>query len=208
MTEHFQTDVDIGFLKTDTLNAARQLLGLEIITRVGGEVTSGFITEVEAYLGVGDKAAHTFGGKKNKKNEMMYQPYGNIYVYSMHGHNCMNFLTTEGEPEGILIRAVEPHTGIDVMKERRGRDTNLTDGPGKLTKSLGITRSEHNGMKLNNDTLILRHGRTPESILATPRIGIDNKEEAVDYLYRFIVGGNPHVSRFRGKPADDNGWKS
>lgn len=207
MEDKFQSDVDIGFLKEDTLHAAKKLLGLEVITRIGGEVTSGFITEVEAYLGVNDKAAHTFGGRRNKKNEMMYKPYGHIYVYTMHGHNCMNFLTTEGEPEGILIRAVEPNMGIDVMKERRGRDINLTDGPGKLTKSLGIKRSEHNGMELNNDVLIVRHGRTPGNIVATPRIGIDNKEEAVDYPYRFIVEGNPHVSRFKGKAAANNGWK-
>lgn len=207
MTEKFQSDVDIEFMKHDTLSAAKKLLGLEIITNIDGHITSGFITEVEAYLGVEDRAAHTFGGRKNKKNEMMYKPYGNIYVYSMHGHNCMNFLTTDGEPEGVLIRGIEPNKGVDVMKERRGRDNNLTDGPGKLTKSLGITRNEHNGMKLNNDTLIVRQGRTPRNILATPRIGIDNKEEAVDYLYRFIVEGNPHVSRFKGKTGPDNGWE-
>lgn len=207
MEDKFQSDVDIGFLKEDTLHAAKKLLGLEVITRIGGEVTSGFITEVEAYLGVGDKAAHTFGGRRNRKNEMMYRPYGHVYVYSMHGHHCMNFLTKVDEPEGILIRAVEPRLGIDVMKERRGRDINLTDGPGKLTQSLGITRGAHNGMELNNDVLILRHGRTPENILATPRIGIDNKEEAVDYLYRFIVEGNPHISRFKGRAAENHGWK-
>ncbi|WP_462421180.1 DNA-3-methyladenine glycosylase [Salinicoccus sp. Marseille-QA3877] len=207
MTEKFQSDVDIEFMKHDTLSAAKKLLGLEIITNIDSHITSGFITEVEAYLGVEDRAAHTFGGRKNKKNEMMYKPYGNIYVYSMHGHNCMNFLTTDGEPEGVLIRGIEPNKGVDVMKERRGRDNNLTDGPGKLTKSLGITRNEHNGMKLNNDTLIVRQGRTPRNILATPRIGIDNKEEAVDYLYRFIVEGNPHVSRFKGKTGPDNGWE-
>ena|SRR5690625_695795 len=207
MNENFQTDVDIEFMKQDTLEAAKKLLGLEIITKIEGQLTSGFITEVEAYLAVEDKAAHTFGGKKNKKNEMMYKPYGHIYVYSMHGHNCMNFLTTDGKPEGVLIRGLEPNMGIDIMKERRGRDINLTDGPGKLTKSLGITRNEHNGMELNNETLIVRHGRTPHNILATPRIGIDNKEEAVDYPYRFIVEGNPHVSRFKGKAAYGNGWE-
>ncbi len=207
MYENFQTDLDIEFMKYDTLNAAKQLLGLEIITNIDGRLTSGFITEVEAYLGVKDKAAHTFGGRKNKKNEMMYKPYGHIYVYSMHGHNCMNFLTTDGEPEGVLIRGIEPNLGIDTMKERRGRDINLTDGPGKLTKSLGITRNEHNGMKLNNGTLIVRRGRKPRNISATPRIGIDNKEEAVDYPYRFIVEGNPHVSRFKGRAADRNGWE-
>lgn len=207
MTDNFQSDVDIEFMKHDTLEAARELLGLEIITKIDGHITSGFITEVEAYLGVGDKAAHTFGGKKNKKNEMMYKPYGHIYVYSMHGHNCMNFLTTAGEPEGVLIRGIEPNMGIDIMKERRGRDINLTDGPGKLTKSLGITRNAHNGMELNNESLVVRHGRKPKNILATPRIGIDNKEEAVDYLYRFIVEGNPHVSRFKGKAGLGNGWQ-
>lgn len=207
MIEKFESNVDIEFLKHDTLNAAKQLLGLEIVTNIDGHITSGFITEVEAYLGVGDRAAHTFGAKKNKKNEVMYKPYGHIYVYSMHGHNCMNFLTTDGEPEGVLIRGVEPNMGIDVMKERRGRDINLTDGPGKLTKSLGITRNEHNGMKLNNDTLIVRQGRKPRNISETPRIGIDNKEEAVDYLYRFIVEGNPHVSRFKGKAGPENGWQ-
>lgn len=206
MIDKFQSDVDLGFMSNDTLNVAKQLLGLEIITCIDGRITSGFITEVEAYLGVGDKAAHTFEGRKNKKNEMMYRPYGHIYVYSMHGHNCMNFLTTHSEPEGVLIRGIEPNMGIDIMKERRGRDNNLTDGPGKLTKSLGITRNEHNGMELNNATLIVRHGKTPAQILATPRIGIDNKEEAVDYPYRFIVEGNPHVSRFKGKSGPDNGW--
>ena len=74
MNENFQTDVDIEFMKQDTLEAAKKLLGLEIITKIEGQLTSGFITEVEAYLGVEDKAAHTFGGKKNKKNEMMYKP--------------------------------------------------------------------------------------------------------------------------------------
>lgn len=207
MTDSFHSDVDMEFMKHDTLEAAKKLLGLEIITNIDGCLTSGFITEVEAYLGIEDKAAHTFGGKKNKKNEMMYKPYGHIYVYSMHGHNCMNFLTTDGEPEGILIRGIEPNMGIDLMKKRRGRDVNLTDGPGKLTKSLGITRNKHNGMELNNEILVVKHGKKPVNILATPRIGIDNKEEAVDYLYRFIVDGNPHVSRFKGQAGPDNGWQ-
>src|SRR5690625_3211091 len=121
MNENFQTDVDIEFMKQDTLEAAKKLLGLEIITKIEGQLTSGFITEVEADLGVEDKAAHTFGGKKNKKNEMMYKPYGHIYVYSMHGHNCMNFLTTDGKPEGVLIRGLERSEERRVGKECRSR---------------------------------------------------------------------------------------
>ncbi|WP_342387343.1 DNA-3-methyladenine glycosylase [Salinicoccus bachuensis] len=200
--------LDIKFLADDTLDAARKLLGVEIITCIDGVETSGFITEVEAYLGLDDRAAHTFGGKKNKKNSMMFNDYGHIYVYTMHGHHCMNILTKEkAYPEGILIRGIEPHVGRETMIERRGRETGLTDGPGKLTKSLGIRRELHNGMELNNGILTLKPGRVPLEIEETKRIGIDNKKEAVDYPYRFIVKGNPHVSRFRGRPADNNGWK-
>lgn len=199
---------DISFLKDNTLTAAKKLLGLEITTMTDGYVTSGFITEVESYLGLNDKAAHTYGGKKTRKNEMMFKPFGHIYVYSMHGHNCMNFLTreSEDEPEGILIRGIEPHIGIDHMIERRGRDYNLTDGPGKLTQSLGINRSDHNGMELNNDILTVSEGRVPAEIEATKRIGIDTKEEAVDYLYRFVVKGNSNVSKFKGKRDHHDGW--
>lgn len=199
--------LNIDFLSEDTLEAAKKLLGVEIITSIDGKVTSGFITEVEAYLGLNDKAAHTFSGKITKKNAMMFEPYGHIYVYTMHGHNCMNFVTTNDQPEGILIRGIEPHQGIDIMKERRGKDKDLTTGPGKLTKSLGITRSEYNGEKINGDTIQVIHGKKPVEISETERIGIDNKEEAVDYLYRFIVKGNPHISKFKGKPGINNGWQ-
>jgi DNA-3-methyladenine glycosylase len=201
--------IDISFLSRDTVEAAKTLLGMEITSYIGGVVTSGYITEVEAYLGLNDKAAHTYGGKKTKKNEMMFNPYGHVYVYSMHGQNCMNFLTkeSESEPEGILIRGIEPSSGINTMIERRGRDFNIADGPGKLTQSLGINRLEHNGMPLNNDLLTLSQGKSPKEISATKRIGIDTKEEAVDYLYRFIVKGNPNVSRFKGGVDPNMGWK-
>ncbi len=200
--------VDISFLQHDTLQAAERLLGKEIITEIDGELTSGFITEVEAYLGLTDRAAHTFGGTVTKKNEKMFNSFGHIYVYSMHGHNCMNFLTREKEhPEGILIRGIEPNIGKDIMARRRGREQNLTDGPGKLTKALGIKRDLHNGMELNNEVLKLKEGKKPDVIEATKRIGIDTKEEAVDFPYRFIVKGNPNVSRFKGRISKNNGWK-
>lgn len=201
------THLNIDFLSDNTLEAAKQLLGVEVVTEIDGKITSGYITEVEAYLGLNDRAAHTFSGKVTKKNAMMFEPYGHIYVYTMHGHNCMNFVTTTDRPEGILIRGMEPHQGIDVMKERRGKDTDLTAGPGKLTKALGITRAEHNGAKINGEILHVLPGRKPAVIEETKRIGIDNKEEAVDYLYRFIVKGNPNVSRFKGKADINNGWQ-
>src|SRR5699024_3746362 len=100
--EFMSRQADISLLQHDTLEATKELLGKEIITEIDGEVTSGLITEVEAYLGLDDRAAHTFGGRVTKKNEKMFNSSGHIYVYSMHGHNCMNFLTREKEyPEGV-----------------------------------------------------------------------------------------------------------
>lgn len=201
--------MDLDFLRHDTLSAAQALLGCEIITYTDGIKTSGYITEVEAYLGLNDKASHTYSGKKTKKNEMMFNECGHIYVYTMHGHHCMNILTREKEfPEGVLIRGIEPVTNVDEMIARRGRDTNITDGPGKLTQALGVKVGTHNGLPLNTGIVDLKQGRTPEQITATKRIGIDNKQEAVDYLYRFIVTGNKNVSRFRGAARDYGGWKS
>ena len=199
--------LNLDFLQDDTLAAAKYLLGKEIVTYIDGKITAGYITEVEAYLGLEDRASHTFSGKITKKNDMMFKPYGHIYVYTMHGHSCMNFVTTNNRPEGVLIRGIEPSRGIDTMKGRRGRSDGLTDGPGKLTQALGITRKAHNGIDINSDIIKIYEGKVPDEILDTPRIGIDNKKEAVDYLYRFIVSGNPHVSRFRGKAKANNGWK-
>ncbi len=201
--------MDLEFLRDDTIQAAQALLGCEIMTYTDGIKTSGFITEVEAYLGLNDKASHTYSGKKTKKNEMMFNRYGHIYVYTMHGHHCMNILTREEEyPEGVLIRGIEPVTNVDEMIARRGRDINISDGPGKLTQALGVKVGTHNGSPLNIGMVDLKPGREPKEITATKRIGIDNKEEAVDYLYRFIVTGNKNVSRFRGKARDDGGWLS
>lgn len=200
--------MDLSFLSHDTLTAAQKLLGKYIYTEQDGVVTGGYITEVEAYLGEHDKAAHAYQLRRTKKNEMMYRDFGTIYVYTMHGHHCMNFITKDkAHPEGVLIRGIEPVTGIDKMIERRGREINLTDGPGKLTQSLGIKRERYNGTRLNDDGVCIREGKIPKAITASKRIGIDNKEEAVDYLYRFTVRGNPHVSKDKVKVEENNGWQ-
>ncbi|MCO4097581.1 DNA-3-methyladenine glycosylase [Macrococcoides canis] len=200
--------MDLSFLSHDTLTAAQKLLGKYIYTEQDGVVTGGYITEVEAYLGEHDKAAHAYQLRRTKKNEMMYRDFGTIYVYTMHGHHCMNFITKDkAHPEGVLIRGIEPVTGIDTMIERRGREINLTDGPGKLTQSLGIKRERYNGTRLNEDGVCIREGKIPKAITASKRIGIDNKEEAVDYLYRFTVRGNPYVSKDKVKVEENNGWQ-
>lgn len=199
--------LDLNFLYGNTLDVAQKLLGKEIVSYTDGVVTSGYITEVEAYLGLEDKASHTFSGRKTKKNEMMFNECGHLYVYTMHGHHCMNILTRElGIPEGVLIRGIEPVKNLETMIERRGRAFNISDGPGKLTKALGVRRDTHNGIRLNVGIIDLYDGNMPKEIISTKRIGIDTKEEAVDYLYRFIVAGNPNVSRFRGVVDEDRGW--
>lgn len=190
-----------------TLDIAKELLGMKITTLVDGHITSGYITETEAYLGHTDKAAHSYMSKKTKKNDTMFKAAGHIYVYTMHGHHCMNFVTQdEGIPEGVLIRAIEPVEGIETMIERRGREVHLTDGPGKLTQSLGIKRPLHNSTIVNAGDIKLTKGKTPKQIVASKRIGIQNKEEAVDYLYRFTVKGNPYVSRDKVIAEHDHGW--
>ncbi|WJP97419.1 DNA-3-methyladenine glycosylase [Macrococcus bovicus] len=200
--------MDLSFLAEDTLTAAQTLLGKKITTMTDGIVTSGYITEVEAYLGLEDKAAHAYQGRRTKKNEMMYRDYGTVYVYTMHGHHCMNFITKdEHSPEGVLIRGLEPVEGIETMQMRRARLDHLTDGPGKLTQSMGIRRDQFNGTRLNEGPLMISAGKVPVAVQASKRIGIDNKEEAVDYLYRFTVAGNPYVSKDRVRPAVDNGWQ-
>lgn len=199
--------MDLSFLKEDTISAAKNLLGKKITTNIDGKVTSGYITEVEAYLGEHDKAAHTYNLRRTKKNEMMYREFGGIYVYTMHGHHCMNFITRDAEnPEGVLIRAVEPVEGIEIMIARRGKSVHLTDGPGKLTQSLGVKRDLHNGLRINEGPIMLSEGKIPKNIKESKRIGIDNKEEAVEYLYRFTVKDNPHVSKEKVKSIDGNGW--
>lgn len=200
--------MDLTFLKDDTITAAKNLLGKKITTTIDDKTTSGYITEVEAYLGEHDKAAHAYNLRRTKKNEMMYREYGGVYVYTMHGHHCMNFITRDVEhPEGVLIRAIEPVEGIETMIERRGRKVNLTDGPGKLTQSLGVKRDLHNGTRINEGPVKLSPGKTPIQILESKRIGIDNKEEAVEYLYRFTVKDNPYVSKDKVKANDTNGWQ-
>ncbi|RPF55133.1 DNA-3-methyladenine glycosylase [Abyssicoccus albus] len=193
-------------LYQDTLDVAKSLLGKEVHSVIDGVHTSGYITEVEAYLGHNDEAAHGFVGR-NKKNNEIFNEAGHFYIYSMHGQHCMNVVTQcDGVPEGVLIRAIEPNHGIDTMKSRRGR-SDLATGPGKVTQCLGVKRDEHNGTLINSDVLWLSDGKTPKSIEASKRIGIDTKETAKEYLYRFTVKGHYSVSKRRKRDIVEDVWR-
>ena len=159
--------------------------------------TAGRIVEVEAYLGVGDRAAHSWRGLTDR-TRVTFGPPGHAYVYFIYGmYECLNFVC---EPEGsagcVLIRALEPLAGIATMRRRRPaahRVEDLASGPGKLTLAMGITR-KLNGSDLVAGPLEVRHARdeSPIEVLVTPRIGITH---CADWPLRFVIAGNRFVSR-------------
>ncbi len=157
--------------------------------------------ETEAYVARIDKASHSFAGKRTSRNEHMYSPAGTAYVYICYGmHQMLNIVTNdEGVPDAILIRAVEPIEGIDIMLQRTGKshaDHTLTKGPGNVGKALGIYK-HHSGLLLSDDLLfIIDDGEkyTAEELGVSPRIGVESAGPDALLPYRFFVKGNKYVS--------------
>jgi DNA-3-methyladenine glycosylase len=191
-----------AFYERDTITVAKDLLGCLLVHRDGAGTTMGWIVEDEAYLR-DDPAAHSFRGE-TARNRTMFGPAGHAYVYRIYGlHTCVNVVTgPEGAGEAVLIRALEPVAGIDLMRARRGMDdpVSLASGPGKLTQALGITM-DLNGASLFDGPLQVWSpeslpGRRPEGppgeIMQTTRIGIT---KAADLPLRFYLKGNRYVSR-------------
>jgi len=173
-----------------------------LVHRTGEGVTSGMIVEVEAYRGPKDLAAHSSGGRRTPRNEVMYGPAGHAYVYFTYGmHYCMNVVTRGvGIPEAVLLRAVMPLEGIDAMRSRRRvdakvRDERLARGPGNLCRAFAIDRVL-NGADLTDSALTIHAGRRfgAREVASTPRIGIDYAGEYVAKPWRFVVRGHPSVS--------------
>lgn len=184
-----------------TLTLAKTLLGMELIHEGEDGITSGFIVETEAYLGPEDRAAHSFGNRRTARTEVMFKEAGTIYTYFIYGmHTCFNIVSGPvNKPEAILIRAIEPVLGIDLMKKRRQgvkKEIQLTNGPGKLSQSMGFTLKD-NGLKVNSCGIKLKNGMDvqPSEIIAGPRVNISYAEEAVHFPYRFWIKNNPYVSR-------------
>lgn len=190
--------------RTDVLLIAKELLGKILVTQWNGVVTSGRIVECEAYDGVIDKASHAFGGRRTTRNETMYAEAGTAYVYICYGiHHLFNVITNEKEiPHAILIRALDPVSGIDKMLKRRKKkkmDNTITKGPGSLSVAMGIS-IKHDHYSLQSDQLYIADDGfviPNKSITASPRIGVESSGVAAKYPYRFFIKGNPFVS---GKP--------
>ncbi len=185
------------FFDRETELVARELLGKIIECRTSGGLASGTIVETEAYVGEHDPACHAAVGRTGR-TEPLYGRPGSSYVYFIYGmHWCFNAVTRgEGLPSAVLVRAVEPVSGVELMRERRGsriRGVSVTNGPGKLCEALGIDGSM-NSLSLQRGPLVIREGRSVDDrdIVIGPRIGI---MKAVDWPLRFFIGGNAWVSR-------------
>ena len=186
-----------SFYERATEIVARELLGCILECRTPEGVASGRIVETEAYVGEHDLACHAAAGR-TPRTAPLYGPPGMSYVYFIYGvHWCFNAVTrAEGEPSAVLVRAIEPLTGIDTMRERRPaarRDVDLTPGPGKLCAALGITGA-HTALPLQRPPLVIREGEpiAASRVQVTPRIGI---RECADWPLRWIVADSPYVSR-------------
>lgn len=188
--------LDLDFYLQPTLKVAKNLLGKIVVRKIGKNILAGKIVETEAYIGENDPACHAFGGM-TPRNKIMYLQGGHAYVYFTYGmHYCFNVVTErEGFPSAVLIRAVEPIEGIELMKKfRQTKDIyNLTNGPAKFCQAFKIDKSL-NGTSLlgdeifiieSNDNLNFKIGRSS-------RIGI---KSGLDKKWRFFIIGNPFVSK-------------
>lgn len=187
----------LSFYARNTVPVARELLGKILQHDCNNGTISGTIVETEAYLGTEDPASHAFKGV-TRRNRPMFEEPGHVYIYFIYGnHYCFNVVAHPPDQAGaVLIRALEPIEGIELMqKYRRLSDKkNLTNGPGKLTRALNLTK-EHNGLTLTNGQLKIIEGSTVQyKIIATPRIGI---KQGTEKLFRFIIAGNRYLSNNR-----------
>lgn len=187
----------VAFFRRPAEVVAAELLGMVVVSSVGGELTEGRIVETEAYLGYDDPASHGYMHRRNARNEALFGPPGSWYVYLSYGmHWCANLVCQRaGLASAVLLRAVQPLAGLETMRQRRGAvaDRELCSGPGKLCQALGITRDLDGSRMLGSDVLVRRPGSMEAvSVTATPRIGVT---KAADWPLRFCLAGSAWTSR-------------
>lgn len=190
------------YLDTDVVKLSRDLIGKYLFSQLDGVVTGGYIVETEAYNGVIDKASHAYGNRLTPRTQTMFMQGGVAYMYLCYGiHEMLNIVTSvEGQPHAILIRAINPTTGLDIMQYRRNMAVikpTITMGPGSVAKALGISR-KINGISLQSDTLWIEDqglNFTDDEVAAVPRVGVDYAGDDALLPYRFYVKGNKYVSK-------------
>jgi DNA-3-methyladenine glycosylase len=187
-----------SFYQQPTVEVARRLLGKYLVRVQSDGATSGMILETEAYVGLEDKASHG-SRRRTPRNAMMFGPPGFAYVYVVYGmHHCLNVVTEhEDYPAAVLIRAVQPCEGLELMGARRRKQDMrlLAKGPGNLCQAFGIERCL-NGIDLCGDVLFLEdRGSSPADIVVTTRIGVEYAGQWKDMPWRFYIAGHPGVSK-------------
>jgi DNA-3-methyladenine glycosylase len=190
------------YLGNDVVAISKNLLGKYLFSCIDGVTTGGYIVETEAYNGVIDKASHSYGNRITPRTKTMFMQGGIAYVYLCYGiHEMFNIVTSvEGTPHAILIRAINPAEGIEVMQVRRNMPVlkpTITAGPGSVAKALGISRNI-NAISLQSDTLWIEDrglNFPDEQITIGPRIGVSYAGEDAFLPYRFYVKGNKYVSK-------------
>ena len=190
------------YLSNDILQLSKSLLGKSLCTNISNKFTSGKIVEVEAYLGIQDRASHSYNNRRTPRTETMFKLGGISYVYLCYGiHYLFNVVVSKKEvPCAILIRSIEPLEGINIMLERRKFsliNKELTNGPGKLSKALGITL-KHNSISLDSNIIWIENNRfiiKEKDILSSPRIGVDYAGRDANLPYRFSIKANKWVSK-------------
>ncbi|MDN3693135.1 DNA-3-methyladenine glycosylase [Chryseobacterium tructae] len=186
----------------DVLFLAQDLLGKVLFTKIDGEITAGIIVETEAYRGISDKASHAYGGRRTDRTETLYSHGGVSYVYLCYGiHHLFNVVTSVvDEPHAVLVRAIEPLIGSEIMEHRRNMPASkaaISSGPGSAAKALGIDRSFNKKDLQGHEIWIEDHGirYTSDDIIAGSRIGVAYAQEDALLPWRFFVKGNKYVSK-------------
>ncbi|WP_374123588.1 DNA-3-methyladenine glycosylase [Leptotrichia hongkongensis] len=219
------------FFEQDTISLAKNLLGKLMLVKKDDEILGGYIVETEAYLGVVDRACHGFEGKLTPKVEALFGKAGTVYIYTMHTHKMLNIVSCEkGNPQAVLIRGIEPVINVERMIENRGKEGILiSNGPGKLTKAMGIgdvfnnskiceiTKKFHKvskksiydieNMEENILYIDFENSKIAKNIGISARIGIPNKGIWTEKELRYFVAGNKYVSRMKKSEFKDECWK-
>lgn len=204
-----------NFFQRDARDVGKDLLGKLLMRRYDGITLLGRIVETEAYIGKIDNASHAYNYKKTPRTEPLFRSSGIAYVYSIYGmYNCMNIVTgEEGDPQGVLIRAIEPIKGFDIMSVNRFKKSysklksreilNLTSGPGKLCIAFNIDKTLNTCSIFSNDLFFYEDEDNPSAFktVFSKRIGIDYADEAKEFLWRYYIKDNKYVSVIDKKPS-------
>ncbi|MFH1504052.1 MAG: DNA-3-methyladenine glycosylase [Candidatus Omnitrophota bacterium] len=188
-----------SFFRCGAQSAAKELLGDYLVLKDKKITLAGRIVETEGYIGIEDDASHSFGGRRTKRNQTMYNEGGCVYAYFIYGKFwCFNVVTSKkDDPQAVLIRAIEPVEGLEVMKERRGPKgaKNLTNGPCRWTQAFAIDKA-YEGRDITCDELFISRGLNKKfDIVETTRVGIDYAVNSKDWLLRFYIKGSSFISK-------------